>query len=343
MKYPIPSKSTKAFEWLIEKNIKPRNPGLIFDRFSPDLLTGNDNTKHDALVTVRDSAKMTEEELFKQWNDRWERLVNAAGAQPFTMQTDWRLIAGLGKKGSLEVGFTFHRYGFPYLPGSSLKGLARAYGLLEIASLLEEGKLKIIRGKVAENNHKKPDEIGMLSALDTTLSRDVEKTFKDEFNSCEPDPDIKKMAEAFRYIFGTTERAGKAIFFDAIPSGKSLPVLDLDIMNPHYPDYYNDREGKEGNFPTNWQNPNPVKFLTVAPGTVFRFAIGWRRSPEDTQSEAEKHKPAWSWFKGERITKHAPLENHPRMQKLARRWLQGGLLDLGAGGKTSAGYGYFKE
>lgn len=37
-------------------------------------------------------------------------------------------------------------------------------------------------------------------------------------------------------------------------------------MNPHYPKYYNDKEP-----PTDDQNPNPIKFLTVAKGEKFNF------------------------------------------------------------------------
>lgn len=357
-KIPIPQASQEAF-WTIweydERNKVPKykgtqlqNAGLIFERYVPEIK--DDSTlKEVGLRAVLEAygnlAKPDKEKdgLIKAWNARWERLIDTADAKPFEMKTDWRLIAGLGRKGSLEVGFTFHRYGFPYLPGSSLKGLARAYGLLEIASLLEEKKLETIRAKVAENNHIKPEEVGLLSALDTTLSRDVEKNFKDEFESCQPSADIIKMAEAFRTIFGTTDTAGKAIFFDAIPY--AVPKLELDIMNPHYPDYYNDRDGKQGIFPTNWQNPNPVKFLTVASGTVFRFAIGWRSSPQDNEPASEKKQTKFSWWKGDQIEKikqQAP-DDHPAMVKLARRWLEGGLLELGAGGKTSAGYGYFIE
>jgi CRISPR-associated protein Cmr6 len=247
------------------------------------------------------------------------------------MQTDWRLIAGLGKKGSLEVGFTFHRYGFPYLPGSSLKGLARAYGLLEIAIALEPA--------IKAKNEKEP-----LSKLDEILSCEETQKFEEGLKSYNPNSDVLEMARAFRQIFGTTESAGKAIFFDGIPSAKFPPRLELDIMNPHYPDYYKEMGSKEPKtYPANWQSPIPVQFLTVASRSVFRFAIGWRASPQDKEDGSEKNQTTWNgWFKGEQI-KQAADEKTPRLLKLARRWLQGGLLELGAGGKTSAGYGYFED
>lgn len=343
-KIPIPQASQEAF-WTIweydERNKVPKykgkqlqNAGLIFERYVPEIK--EDSTLKEVglravLEAYGNPAKPDKEKdgLIKAWNARWERLVDTAEAKPFEMKTDWRLIAGLGRKGSLEIGFTFHRYGFPYLPGSSIKGLARAYGLLEIAAGLEDDQKKE----------------GVLTRLDTSLLQEKEEDFEREIKllGVERGSQQFEKAKSFRYMFGTTEHGGHVIFFDAIPS--SIPKLDLDIMNPHYPDYYNDRDGKQGIFPTNWQNPNPVKFLTVASGTVFRFAIGWRSSPQDNEPASEKKQTKFSWWKGDQIEKikqQAP-DDHPAMVKLARRWLEGGLLELGAGGKTSAGYGYFIE
>lgn len=327
---PVPKQSRLAFWAIKDKSIQ--HAGLVFERFAPD--TKDDSKlKEDGLQAVLkaygDSRKPNEgkEKLFKAWNARWEGVVRAAGAEPFTLKTDWRLIAGLGKKGSLEVGFTFHRYGFPYLPGSSLKGLARAYGLLEIALGLESA--------IKNKNQKEP-----LSKLDEILSCEDAERFEEDIRTYQPKDDLLQVAKAFRLVFGTTDTAGKVVFFDAIPS--EIPKLEMDIMNPHYPDYY--KEGSK-EYPTNWQNPIPVKFLTVASGSAFRFAIGWRGAPEDGKPDAEKKQTKFSWWKGDQIEKikgQAP-DDHPRMLKLARRWLQGGLLELGAGAKTSAGYGYFLE
>ncbi len=117
------------------------------------------------------------------------------------------------------------------------------------------------------------------------------------------------LARAFRAVFGTTAGAGQAVFFDAIPAG--VPCLELDIMNPHVPDYYREH-GKTP--PTAWQNPNPVYFLTVAPDTEFRFAVGWRGTLDETGRAR---------------------------RDLAKDWLISALTELGAGAKTNAGYGYF--
>lgn len=66
---------------------------------------------------------------YKLFFARWREQV--ARVPPFTLlveaQVRGRLIAGLGRESILETGITLnHTYGVPYLPGSSLKGLAAA-------------------------------------------------------------------------------------------------------------------------------------------------------------------------------------------------------------------------
>jgi CRISPR type III-B/RAMP module RAMP protein Cmr6 len=110
-------------------------------------------------------------------------------------------------------------------------------------------------------------------------------------------------------IFGTQDQAGTVLFFDAIPKDGQATFV-LDIMNPHYPRYY-----QKGEPPTNDQNPVPIPFLTVA-NTSFMFALALRNS-----SKKE--------YKDDVST--------------AYKWLRLALEKYGVGGKTSAGYGYFKN
>ncbi|HXG20576.1 MAG TPA: type III-B CRISPR module RAMP protein Cmr6 [Methylomirabilota bacterium] len=259
MEYPIPKKSAEA--WRKHGSNSPQNPGLIFDRFAPDW-SQESTLKRNGLEAARDAATKIDRSLLTSWNARWEQTVRHAKAEPFTLKTDWRFIAGLGRKGPLEVGFTFHRYGFPMLPGSSVKGIARAY-----AWLVEE-------------------------------HRETDVDFLNIFGRAPQKGEEESIAQS-----------GHAVFFDAIP--RQVPKLELDIMNPHYPKYY-----QGGEWPTDWQSPVPVYFLTVASGTEFRFAVGWRGLLDD----------------GTR-----------RLRDLAKKWLIGGLTELGAGAKTSAGYGYFRK
>jgi len=290
MEYPIPKKSAEA--WRKHRAKSPQNPGLIFDRFAPDWGNSSDKeAKKKAFQEVEGSAKKVDTTLLSAWNARWEATVRRANAASFSLRTDWRLIAGLGRKGPLEVGFAFHRYGFPILPGSSVKGIARAWGLVLLADALKTDRL---------------------NDLDKVLNIDDEGEFSDTFRkvSLQVSSQEELPTLEFRKLFGTTGAAGCAVFFDAIPA--RLPKLELDIMNPHFPDYYGDKTGKVT--PTDWQSPRPVYFLIVTPATEFRFAVGWR----------------------------GPLDDKARrLCNLAQEWLIKGLTELGAGAKTSAGYGYF--
>ncbi len=107
-------------------------------------------------------------------------------------------------------------------------------------------------------------------------------------------------------ICGTTEQAGSVIFFDALPLD-GVARLQLDVMTPHYPDYYRGEKP-----PTNDQQPIPITFLTVAE-TTFAFALA-PRTPATASDEI----------------------------RYARKCLEAALQAYGVGGKTSAGYGYFR-
>ena len=116
-----------------------------------------------------------------------------------------------------------------------------------------------------------------------------------------------KDQESILRIFGSQEQAGTVIFFDAFPLNGEVKFA-LDIMNPHYPNYYRDRSTP----PTNDQKPSPITFLTVA-ATTFAFALAPRRSSKQDRDDVN----------------------------LVSTWLQAALANYGVGGKTSAGYGYF--
>ncbi|WP_299025182.1 type III-B CRISPR module RAMP protein Cmr6 [uncultured Thermanaerothrix sp.] len=278
LEYPLPKETVAVFH-----SIPVSNPGLIFERFIPYMGMNKEQRRKQALDRAKTAPNS---DALKAAYTRWQTLAKACGAQIFTLKTDWRFIPGLGRKTALEIGFSFHRYGFPYLPASSAKGIARTWALFELASLLalDEGKL---------------------SKLDQTLSTE-EKEFDKAFEPFKPSVEAKELAKTMRLVFGTLDRAGGAVFFDAMPT--SAFQLDIDIMNPHYAPYY---QGKEP--PGDWHNPNPIAFLAVPKDKEFAFAVAWRRGAA-----------------------------HAELLEQVCVWLKNGLRDLGAGAKTSAGYGYFK-
>ncbi len=282
--YPIPQKSAIAINAI--KAHQPHNPGLVFERFAPNWGAApkreQPRCKKEGLEAV--TQYQADKAALQAYGQRWQAIAAKIQAIPFSLKTDWRFIPGLGRKGPLEVGFSFHRYGFPILPGSSVKGLARAWAFFQIVELVGQTNLE-----------------------------DLEKNLCDGEEECkkfllwrkQQSPAVQKMGDEFRTIFGTTTESGKAVFLDAIPA--SPPKLELDVINPHFPKYYSGGE----NYPTDWQSPVPVTFLTVAAGQEFMFAVGW--SDKDNSELRGK----------------------------ANAWLKESLQNLGAGAKTSAGYGYF--
>jgi CRISPR-associated protein Cmr6 len=66
-------------------------------------------------------------------------------------------------------------------------------------------------------------------------------------------------------IFGTQEKAGNVVFYDALPTKKIN--LRMDVMTPHHSDYYS-----KGKVPTDMEKPIPIEFLTIE-NTNFTFFL----------------------------------------------------------------------
>ncbi len=89
--------------------------------------------------------------------------------------------------------------------------------------------------------------------------------------------------DGFVDAFGAQEKRGNVVFLDAYST--KTPKLKVDVMTPHYGDYY--KEGSEIP-PADNQNPNPIKFLTVQEGTEFIFRMVVKDAKIDTVTAAVK-------------------------------------------------------
>ena len=112
----------------------------------------------------------------------------------------------------------------------------------------------------------------------------------------------------FVEIFGSQEKQGKVIFFDAFSNDAKIKP---DIMNPHYPDYYDDKKP-----PTDDQNPRPINFLTVKGSFKFIFGV---KKEFDIKVNSQEFS----------------------ILDFVKENLQISLQKFGIGAKTSVGYGYF--
>ena len=229
--------------------------------------------------------------LYETYYNRVKLVLDNLRGQNYAVEEEihelnWRLIINLGAASVYEVSLLFHRnYSVPYIPGSAVKGVTRYWTILKFA---EEIKNQY------ENAIKEVDK-----ALESGKDLEV------KVNGVKFDDMIK--------IFGTQNKKGEVIFFDALPVIKEEEIernkdfIVLDVMNVHYRDYYQDESGRIP--PGDWMNPNPVFFLAVGKETKFRFALSSRK------------------------------EN---LVKKAKELLKEALREVGIGAKTSAGYGYFE-
>lgn len=265
-----------------------KNINLLFSKFIPQTLLadeqGENKEKHLQLVINEFDNLKNQLNIFTPIRERNNKLIEDFKNAGFSYQKiltkcAWRFIIGLGASHPQETSMTLHHiYGIPYIPGSAVKGVTRHWSVR----------------KFAYQRVKRENE-------------EFEKVLKDTSKALEDGRDIDLEINGIKFtdliqIFGTQKQAGKVIFMDAYPADDIK--LKIDIMNVHYPDYYSRNEP-----PADWQNPNPIKFLTVEDAS-FTFYL---------------------------ISKDTELLNK------AKILLKEALEEQGIGAKTSIGYGIFIE
>lgn len=229
---------------------------------------------------------------FKQLADRElsnaERLFSKNHIYSLDLSIDWRMVQGLGIESVYETSLTLHHtYGIPYIPASTLKGVVRSWIIAEKFQQREDHAIR-------------DEQFCNLFGCPAELVLEV------------PDENKKGKKKKVKFpSFFKEARQGKITFFDILPM--EAPIIEVDIMNPHYGPYYADNNAKTP--PADYHNPVPVHFITVAK-TKFRFIVGaydikWLK-------ETIEKKPITEWML-EALTVH------------------------GIGAKTAVGYGYMAQ
>jgi len=186
-----------------------------------------------------------------------------------------------------------------------LDGLYRALGA-------EERELVATAPFVTGTGYEHPTENGFLfhhtfavPYLSGSAVKGLVRGWAEEAGKCETD---------LARIFGPRKGdlgVGSVVFFDAFPTE---PVaLTAEVMTPHYQPWYQQGAAQP---PADWYDPTPIPFLAVAPGARFRFAVAPRRTGHDGDREDARQ---------------------------VAEWLVQALAELGAGAKTSVGFGRFAE
>ncbi|MCH7666800.1 MAG: type III-B CRISPR module RAMP protein Cmr6 [Acidobacteria bacterium] len=187
-----------------------------------------------------------DEEVLKSLHQRREVLFQDPW-QLLLATVKWRWLVGLGNPSLVENGgLCLHSvYGFPIVPASSLRGLARHYLSEEFEYAVEEFK-----GLFA--NEALPNPV---------------RSFIDQ-------GDGGKVAE---WLFGQDSQEtdpqkswqGSLVVLDAWPTA-ARGWFELDVLTPHFTNY---RSGAE-DWPDDTEKPAPHQFLALQGGTVFKVPIG---------------------------------------------------------------------
>lgn len=314
---------------------KCRNLSLILGRYATDeVVQDHKNVGPWLRSFISNFSPSNLDPLLKATFGRWQAMT-AFVPDRFTGRALGRVLVGFGGKGALDFGLTLSfMTGLPTIPGSALKGMTRAYGLLTIAANMAEAReVKSPLVMPAQGNSDP-----MLEQLDTVLAssdrnakalRSALGELSRHFNLT-PDALVDALeqyadANLYRAAFGSQEAGGACVFYDAVvapgPAQGHRPLYEVDVMTPHFKDYYDDVNGVRPTYqrpPHDGQNPVPITFLTVAARTRFAFAVGLRQ----------------------------PLRADPFAQVARNRtveWLRSALHELGVGAKTAAGYGVFGD
>lgn len=113
--------------------------GLWFDKFCDRWTAGDDGWELSAgsgklewIRTVANGEAVGSSRQIEECSHRLARLVRAHGGRFAVFEMESRFVTGLGRSHPVENGFAWHpALGTPFLPGSSVKGLVRAWAELE--------------------------------------------------------------------------------------------------------------------------------------------------------------------------------------------------------------------
>lgn len=256
---------------------KPENlhPLLLLDKFArypkyPPAFDQQQQRDH-LLRVVRCKG---DEAILKTALQRRESLAQSRHSIALAAKTSGPMTLHLSRAGALEnAGICLHPiYGFAYLPGSGLKGMAHAFAC-EIWLPQQPNK------QAAWN-----DICRVFGSADAPWLKDLAKRANALCGLNGADT-LKAPKDA---------AAGSVVVHDGLPL--TWPKLTVDIVNNHHPEYY--QGTGEANPPGDWEEPNPVSFLAISPQTEFTFLIQTRHADGNPSAAKSDVKLAAQWLTG---------------------------------------------
>ena len=267
--------------------------------------------KKDFLDSINKSPKFIEDfkERIKNQVENlekcgYENIFKNREEKCLKLKTASRLVVGLGAGHVLETSLTLHHiFGIPYIPASALKGVVRMVSFWEIAEKL---------------NKKSDNEIEELQ----------KQLYDDKEISNNDDKEILK----HKLLFGTQNFKGLLVFLDAYPEiQNNEQIFELDVMTPHYQGYYTKNQ-----VPGDWENPNPIVFLTVKKGITFCFNVLFDKYRAEKILE-DKDFPQ----NAKDIVENWKKNGYSNLSSDVKGWVEDALTEFGIGAKTRLGYGIF--
>jgi len=223
------------------------------------------------------------------------------------LKTAYRLVVGLGSGSFFETSLTLHHiFGIPYIPATALKGVVRAVSFWEIT------KKQNVEDSISEFQKKLYDQ-------------DISNSDNEEII-------------VHKILFGSQNFKGLLLFLDAYPDVNDLDIFELDVMTPHYQKYYT-----ENQTPGDWENPNPITFLTIKKGISFQFNILLDKYRlQEIQKNRELYKDQLLNNKIQDIINKLLKNNYAELREKVKNWIELALKEFGVGAKTRLGYGIFE-
>lgn len=250
-------------ELVVRTEVGDRHPGLQLDKYLPSLEDPQDGNPARGFQEIQKRALAEvcktrgQQSLLSALLDRRRRLLDTLSAVAWSCRTTGPLTLHLARTSALEnAGICLHPiYGFTYLPGSGLKGMARAFAETVWLPVQADQGLAWRRVEDVFGWAPDPERRKRILNPDHPAGRRRED---------DEDPESVEIAAS----------AGAVVFHDAWP--ERWARLRLDIVNNHHRGYY---EGKDD--PGDWEEPTIVSFLSVGDAEMFSFALSKRHPDVD--------------------------------------------------------------
>jgi CRISPR-associated protein Cmr6 len=272
--------------------------GLYFPYWRDTTWEADSNQKTAALKQVIGLDQSCQQQI-QALRQRQAALAECCGTEMLILpaKSTAPFMTGTGMEHPLENGFSFlNPYGLPYLPGSGVKGVLRraaeelALGFYgdtggwDIVSLwwlfgFEPSSVYLIgpsdkmppaqreEAQRWQDAYRNPETQNAVSRdrlealINATLDGELRRRYQEQpFRLLDDLMADLKLRDALR-------NRGALMFWDVIPEPAGN-TLRMEIMTPHYGDYY-----QGSTTPHDSGQPNPIPFLAVPPGSSFTFHV----------------------------------------------------------------------